>query len=342
MKSFRTTAATAATTAVTTTGARLASSKKVKRMKRFRTTAVTTAATATGARLVSSKKVKRIKRRCIIVSDTNDEYEAVIEENSLGLIVEFLSTPDLVSFRDCSKLCEYLVAREVASRKIRIAKMNDRVRKLLGLDINNKNRILVPTRSDILEAKNLCEEARCIIDTDLDWHDLINDTNNEGNSCSDDKNFKKERRLLRSARDLCMLPSCFYMSPRQGVEPSRYIGQAELDLARNQVEYVWNEQYHMQNTLENYYIEIMECDYEDPFRKFDLPGAEFFVDFVDDVAGQFARSSPSSLDALRIEGRKFVLNKPETRDYIHFLIHCADQIVTAERETTKKDKTSSS
>lgn len=305
-----------------------------KRMKRFRTTAATTAmppvtpvtaigtgAITTGAsRLVSSKKVKRSKRRCI-VSDTNDDYESV----GLGLIVEFLSTPDLVTFRDCSKMCEFIVSREVARRKIRIAKMNNRVRKLLGLDINDKNRILVPTRSDIFEAKNLCEEARHIIDTDLDWHDLINDIYYECNSCSDDKNFKKERRLLRSARDLCMLPLCFYMSPCRGVESSRYIEQDELDLARNQVEYVWEEQYHMQNTLEIYHFEIMECDYKDPFYKFDLPGAEFFVGFVDDIAGQFARS-PSSLDALRIEGRKFVLNKPETRDYIHFLIHCADQI----------------
>ena len=67
--------------------------------------------------------------------------------------------------------------------------------------------------------------------------------------------------------------------------------------------------------------------HSDPFFKYGVPLARYFSEIVYNVAYKFASSS-ILLEALRFVAREFVYRFHNSRDCIHYLIHCADEIRT--------------
>jgi hypothetical protein len=166
-----------------------------------------------------------------------------------SVIVQFLSTPNLVAFSGCNKACKSAVQIEVINRKERIAKTNTRVEELLGLTgYNDKNadsegqffhnrreNPLLPTRANVLEAECICEVARKIIDTDMNWQHLINSVGWMGGELclsSIDKLFEEEREVLKSERDMRILPMNFYHAC-DGSEPSQNLEERHMNTATN-------------------------------------------------------------------------------------------------------------
>ena len=73
--------------------------------------------------------------------------------------------------------------------------------------------------------------------------------------------------------------------------------------------------------------------HSDPFFKYRVPYAQYFSGIVYDTAYEFA-SSFSRLEALRFVAGEFVYRCCNSRDCIHYLIHCADEI---RKEILKKE-----
>lgn len=259
------------------------------------------------------------------------------------VVLKFLNTPGLVAVSGCSKTCEALVQEEVSRRKGRIIKLNRRVKELLGSRIienenetkenQDKNKIqkkslsiIVPTRKDVFEANSLCQEAKLIVDDGFDTsYNYINNKNHRNSLCNrrpKDKFFEEERALLRSTSDLNMLPLCFYL-PLSGGEASQQLQQDQREKAFRGIELLWEIEDIIQEAYEVFAIDfILRDDYETYFN-FYLPTSLAFAKYIRTVASIFA-SSPSDLDALRLEGRRFVLRIPNAQDFIHYLIRIAE------------------
>jgi hypothetical protein len=206
------------------------------------------AAIAAGNTKVTNSKKKKSN------NNNNDVRKIDFVESVSSVIVQFLSTPNLVAFSGCNKACKSAVQVEVMNRKERIAKMNTRVKELLGLtgypdNDDSEDQLFhrrlknpfIPTRANVLEAESICEEAKTIIDTDMNWQDLINSVGRMGGELylsSNDKLFKEERELLKSERDLRILPMNFYHDS-DGSEPSQNLEEQHITTARTIiVEYI--------------------------------------------------------------------------------------------------------
>ena len=90
--------------------------------------------------------------------------------------------------------------------------MNVQVKELLGHGECKRN----PTCANVVEAEHLCNEAKRIIDTDLNWQDRINSKDWMSyvliDDTSVDKYFGEEIKLLKSEKVFWMLPMCFYLA----------------------------------------------------------------------------------------------------------------------------------
>ena len=236
----------------------------------------------------------------------HDGKISLVVDTVSHVIAEFLSTPTLVVFSSCNKTCMAAVRTEVTSRKKRITKMNIRVKELLGLAAGI-GQCYIPTRANVIEAEQLCKEAKRIIDTDLEWQDRINSDNwmngDDEFDSSMDRFFEKERKLLESERDLRMLPMCFYLAP-DGSEPLQQLEEEIVETARYYVDRIWGAVGRIRGTHAS----------NDPF---------FTVEFAEIVyipANNLACSS-TLLGALRVAARAQVYS----RDCTHNLIYCADK-----------------
>ena len=168
-------------------------------------------------------------------------------DTTAHLLVEFFPTPSLIFFSCCNKNSMAVVQTEIVNRKGRIAKMNIRVKELLGLtnSYNTDNysefwsrspRTCLLTiraaphicRANVAEADRICKEAKRIIDTDLNWHNRIISVDfwDEEYDASMDEYFGRERELLDSYGDLRMLPMLFYFPPDQS-EPLQQLNNEE-------------------------------------------------------------------------------------------------------------------
>jgi hypothetical protein len=222
-------------------------------------------------------------------------------------IVEFLSTPSLVAFSSCNKICMAAVQNEVTNRK-------KRIKELLGLAAGH-GKCFIPTRANVIEAEQLCKEAKRIIYTDLDWQDRINSENwtngDDEFDSSIDRFFEKERKLLESERDLRMLLMCFYLAP-DGSEPLQQLEEDHIETARSSIGRILGAEDLFGGSHE--YPEY----YNDPFFKFNVP------EIVDSHANNLASLS-ALLGALRAVARAQVYRAPYSRDCTRYLIHCADE-----------------
>lgn len=272
---------------------------------------------------VISKKNKTDNNNKCFKDDCDGKMSLVVDTVS-HVIAEFLSTPSLVAFSGCNKTCMAAIQTEKTARKKRITKMNIRVKELLGLAAGHEQ-CFIPTRANVIEAENLRKEAKRIIDTDLDWQDRINSDNwmngDDEFDSSMDRFFENERNLLKSERNLRMLPTCFYLPP-DGSEPLRQLEEVHIETARSSVGRIWWAEDLIGDT-EEMYGEHPEY-YNDPFFKFNVSISQGFAEIVYYHANSLASSS-SLLGALRFAAREQVYRAPYSRDCTHYLIDCADE-----------------
>ena len=126
---------------------------------------------------------------------------------------------------------------------------------------------------------------------------------------------------------LYLLPDCFYLPPEgEASTPSK----DELAEASRKAGWLWGAEDHMQGVYEfaMYDEDWDRIDYEQPFYKFSLSGADFFVgECMIDTAYQFAKPS-SATDAFRIAARKVFFRASASRDCLWYTLVEADKIAT--------------
>ena len=72
--------------------------------------------------------------------------------------------------------------------------------------------------------------------------------------------------------------------------------------------------------------DLVEYDYEDPFRKFEHSLADFFIgECVCPTAYALARGGHGGIDAFRVAARQIVASRPGSRDCLWYTIVRADE-----------------
>ena len=160
------------------------------------------------------------------------------------------------------------------------------------------------------------------------------DDDDDGHNWKEFDFFLEERKIFiedgyKTVGSLYLLPDCFYL-PAEGEasNPSEEL----LDRASRKAGWLWGAEDHMQGVYEFAMWDSNwdRLNYEQPFRKFSLPGADFFAgECVGDTAHELARDG-AYFDAFRIAARTVVHRAPASRDCLWYTLDQAENIISHE------------
>lgn len=236
------------------------------------------------------------------------------------LVVQYLGTRSLVRFGSAIKSHGTVVSNEVVRRKERIAAIETQVAALLGAPED------VPLRDNVLRASDLAQEAKTLIDDEVNLHDTICNSAIDEIDCDHDKLFANERKMFladifEGAGSLYILPLCFYLPP---TGESTHPPKKQVSAAYRKAEWLWNAEDTMQGVYECDWS-IHFYDYEDPFRKFRHLLADFYTnECMHETADELVFAD--ALDAFRIAARKVFFRAPASRDCLWYTLEAADEI----------------
>jgi hypothetical protein len=223
-----------------------------------------------------------------------------------------------------------VMLEEVERRRKQIVAVEVEVAKLIAPRPDNA----VSTRMDIIEATNLVECTRRLIDDELEFHHKIgsgeiviaNDNDDEDDEydwTEFDPFFQDRMKFFPGSADcqvgsLYVLPMCFYCPPevesRQHSYYYKHINicnpcREEVAKATEYAHEIWGaEEDLMQSVYNERDVDWDRLNYEQPFRKFNLSGAERFKRFVEEKAGELVWGMA---DPFRIAAREVFFERPE-------------------------------
>jgi len=222
-------------------------------------------------------------------------------------IVQFLGVRSLVRFGATSKFHMAVMLEEVERRRKQIVAVEVEVAKLIAPRPDNA----VPTRTNIIEATNLVECTRRLIDDELEFHHKIGSGKIVISSLANDDDeydwtefdpfFQDRMKFFPGSADcqvgsLYVLPMCFYCPPegesRQHSYYYKHINicnpcREEVAEATEYAHEIWGaEEDLMQSVYNERDMDWDGLNYEQPFRKFNLSGAERFKEFMKEKTGE--------------------------------------------------------
>lgn len=212
-------------------------------------------------------------------------------------VVQYLGVRSLVRFSATSKSNKAVADKEVGRREEEIANIKKQLKILMGADhgecggIKDQFSRFTTKRSNMTKAIELSNRALRMIDDEIDFQRKLGTREMFWDDCdyydSDDFDWaehdifyevRKEFVLdaCKPLGSLVMLPECFYCPPEGDMcKPSDEL----IKKARKTVVWIWGAEDRMGSVYE-FGMDDPNWDrlnYEQPFRKFHLPGASFFT-----------------------------------------------------------------
>jgi hypothetical protein len=194
-----------------------------------------------------------------------------------SIVVPYLGVKSMLSFCSSSKPLNAVLAAEITRRKTVFASNKAQVKQLLSSDY--------PSRSQVLDARKLYSEARCLIDHELDLLDAIaadpwgneeeeEEENGDEAERAPNRLFPEEHIQLicnpnaypPAHPSFSMLPTCFYI-PTDGGELLRPT-TAALKNANGRAGWLWGAEDHMGSFYELVGWNPYFSDPKHPFRKY--------------------------------------------------------------------------
>mmetsp|Transcript_10726 Transcript_10726/g.16328 ORF Transcript_10726/g.16328 Transcript_10726/m.16328 type:complete len:346 (+) Transcript_10726:85-1122(+) len=296
----------------------------------------------------SNKKSRTETDIMIMGSSSSADVSGVIATAA----VQYLGVRSLVRFGVTSKSNKAVVEQEIVRRKGTIADIERELKVLMGSDHGKAMRedefpSIPMTRSNMMKALKLSNHALRLIDDEIDfqtklgtqemsWEDDFGVGNAEceweWTAC--DIFLEERKKFVRDAckpfGSLVILPECFYCPP--GEEDASKPSDDLIKKAHKKAGWIWGAEDHMARVFEwnmddpNWH----RLDYEQPFRKFHLSGADFFTcecmeETARDMAGRGTEDDRMKIEAFRIAARKQVFNTPKARDCLWYTISKADE-----------------
>ena len=273
---------------------------------------------------------------------TKDADEATNHPGSFDLssfiapaIVQFLGVRSLVRFGATNKFHMAVMLGEVERRRKQIVAVEVEVAKLIAPRPDNA----VSTRMDIIEATNLVECTRRLIDDELEFHHKIGSGEIVISSLANDDDkydwkefdpFLQERMKFLpgwlageqqvGVGTLYVLPMCFYCPPEgESSNPSR----EEVAEATEYAHEIWGAEEDLMQ-VHDYPWDWDRLKYEQPLIKFKIIGSQRFVKFMKVKAGELVWEGMA--DAFRIAAREVVLISPGARDCLWYTIEQVDSM----------------
>ncbi len=259
-------------------------------------------------------------------------------------VVQFLGVRSLVQFGATCESYQDVVQEEVKRRKACIAVFEAEVKSLMGEQPGS-----IPLRANVLAARNLVETAKRLIDDEINFHEKLgrmelrfdDEFHWHDFDWRDFDFFLEERKKFfhEELGSLYILPDCFYFPPGgESSSPS----QTDIARASQTASWIWGAEDHMGSVYEwcmddpDWYRK----DWEQPFRKFHLSGADFFTyECMEDAAYALARGS---IDAFRIAARKVFFGAPASRDCLWYTLEKADEFASRCSDDEEEDEVASS
>lgn len=229
-------------------------------------------------------------------------------------VAQFLGVRSLVRFGAVCKSHKVAVTKEVTRRKECIADIEDKVKQLMGSQPES-----VPTSENVIAARKLSDNAKRMIDDEINFHKKLCtrelDLDGYGPGREFDFFLNERKKFLAASGDtlgsLVILPDCFYFPPDgESSNPS----QEEIQNASKKASRLWGAESLM--SIERYMWDDNwdKLNYEQPFRKFSLPGAGHFTyECMEETAMDLAHQG--TIDAFRIAARKVTFRAPDVSDF---------------------------
>ena len=270
--------------------------------------------------------------------------------------VQYLGVRSLVRFGATCSSHQHVVSTEVERRKKCVIDIEKEVMQLMGTRVSGKkmeqiNTDSAPTRENVMRAKELVDTAKSLIDDEINFHhklgtkELRVDDDEEDYYFEDGYDWKEYDFFLEERKkfmydysylgSLYLLPDCFYVPPEGNPgNPSKEV----LEFASKKAGWIWGAEDHMGSVYERAMWDDNwdKLNYEQPFQKFHLSGADFFTyECMEDTAYDLALKN-GGIDAFRIAARKVFFRAPASRDCLWYTLTKADEF--ASNEAWKQEK----